>query len=38
MFSFSVNVKQDTWSCARNSRSTSPHDNAQRECSGREVL
>jgi len=38
MFSFSVNVKQVTWSYARNSRSCSPHDNAQREWSGREGL
>ena len=38
MFSFSINVKQVTWRYARNSRSTSPHDNAKRGCSGREGL
>jgi len=38
MFTFNVNVKQVTWSYARNSRSTSPHDNAQRECSVGEGL
>ena len=38
MFSFSVNIKQVTWSYARNSKSTSPHDSAQRECNGREGL